>query len=269
MPCKFELQSLVMLGEHVSTQSANEEWTAPAEKVEDGMTLSVWPLAASALPALCSGNEGQMGAAALEQAVRKGRKFDQVLIGARLVFLRDGFERASVDDIAREAGVSKATIYAYFPDKQLLFLEVAHMECRRQVEDAEASITAEVPVRDMLMGVGEKITSVMMSDASRHMFRIVVAEAERFPLLARDMYQFGPALILGRLARGLQCYVDAGTLEVSDVELAANQFVQLCRAPIYDRIVFGLAGTIKPEEVRTGIDSAVDMFLARYGTAKA
>ena len=53
--------------------------------------------------------------------IRKGRKFDQVLEGARSVFLADGFEGASVDQIAKVAGVSKATLYSYFPDKRLLF----------------------------------------------------------------------------------------------------------------------------------------------------
>ncbi len=206
-----------------------------------------------------------MGVAALEHAVRKGRKFDQVLIGARTVFMRDGFARASVDDIAREAGVSKATIYAYFPDKQLLFLEVAGMECRRQVDDVEASMTADVPVRTMLTDAGERIAAVMMSETGRQVFRIVIAEAEHFPGLAQEMYDFGPGVVLGRLARGLQGYVDAGALAIPDVELAAHQFVQLCRAPIHDRIVFGMAKSIKPEEVRRGIDGAVDMFMAFYG----
>ncbi|MEZ5686188.1 MAG: helix-turn-helix domain-containing protein, partial [Paracoccaceae bacterium] len=72
--------------------------------------------------------------------IRKGRKFDQVLEGARAVFLRDGFEGASVDDIAREAGVSKATLYSYFPDKRLLFMEVAKCECARQADEAAALI---------------------------------------------------------------------------------------------------------------------------------
>ena len=58
--------------------------------------------------------------------VKQGRKWSQVLDGARTVFLRDGFEGASVDDIVREAGVSKATLYSYFPDKRLLFMEVSN-----------------------------------------------------------------------------------------------------------------------------------------------
>ena len=60
-----------------------------------------------------------------QSVVKQGRKWDQVLDGARKVFMRDGFEGASVDDIVREAGVSKATLYSYFPDKRLLFIETS------------------------------------------------------------------------------------------------------------------------------------------------
>ena len=55
------------------------------------------------------------------QVIVKGRKFDQVLQGARTVFMRDGFERASVDDIAKEAGVSKATLTLISPTNACCF----------------------------------------------------------------------------------------------------------------------------------------------------
>ncbi|MFN3994502.1 MAG: TetR/AcrR family transcriptional regulator, partial [Tabrizicola flagellatus] len=118
---------------------------------------------------------------AADHGVRRGRKFDQVLDGARKVFLRDGFERASVDDIAREAGVSKATIYAYFPDKQLLFLEVARCECHRQTDEAEAMVEGDVPVQVALTIAAERIVAFHLSDFGQRMFRIVVGEGEHFP----------------------------------------------------------------------------------------
>lgn len=65
----------------------------------------------------------------------RGRKFAQVLEGARKIFLRDGFEGASVDNIAREAAVSKATLYSYFPDKRLMFIEVFRTEIVRGTAD--------------------------------------------------------------------------------------------------------------------------------------
>ena len=70
--------------------------------------------------------------------VTRGRKFLQVLEGARTIFLRDGFEGAAVDDIAREAGVSKATLYSYFPDKRVMFMEVFRSELAREAADASA-----------------------------------------------------------------------------------------------------------------------------------
>ena len=60
--------------------------------------------------------------------------------------MRDGFEGASVDDIAKAAGVSKATLYSYFPDKRLLFSEVAKGECNRQADGAIAEIDINAPV---------------------------------------------------------------------------------------------------------------------------
>jgi TetR/AcrR family transcriptional regulator, mexJK operon transcriptional repressor len=200
-----------------------------------------------------------------DQGVRRGRKFDQVLEGARKVFLRDGFERASVDDIAREAGVSKATIYAYFPDKQLMFLEVARCECHRQTEEAEAMVGGDVPVRVALTIAAERIAAFLMSDFGQRMFRIVVGEGERFPGLGREFYDYGPGLIHARLVYHLGCYVGSGALKIEDIDLAADQFAQLCKAGIQEKLLFGMAGKLTPEDVHRSVHGAVEMFLARYG----
>ena len=200
-----------------------------------------------------------------DHGVRRGRKFDQVLEGARKIFMRDGFERASVDDIAREAGVSKATIYAYFPDKQLLFLEIARQECHRQTEAAAAMIDAAMPVRQALTIAAERIVAFQLSDFGQRMFRIVVGEGERFPGLGRQFYDFGPGLICDRLVHHLGCFVENGKLVISDLDLAADQFAQLCKATIHERLLFGMADTVTPDLARRSALGAVDMFLARYG----
>lgn len=202
---------------------------------------------------------------ASDHGVRRGRKFDQVLDGARKVFLRDGFERASVDDIAREAGVSKATIYAYFPDKQLLFLEVARCECHRQTNEAEAMVEGDVPVQVALTIAAERIVAFQLSDFGQRMYRIVVGEGERFPGLGRQFHDFGPGLIHARLVHHMQCYVAGGALKIDDVDLAADQFAQLCKASIHERLMFGMAETITPDLVHRTVHGAVEMFLARYG----
>jgi AcrR family transcriptional regulator len=197
--------------------------------------------------------------------IRKGRKYDQVLDGARRIFLRDGFDGASVDDIAREAEVSKATLYSYFPDKRLLFTEICNSECRRQTDEAEAALDYSVPVEELLTFAAERIAGFLMSDFGRNMFRLVVAEGARFPDLARQFYRNGPGLIHDRLVHHMRHLVDKGALKIDDFDLAADQFAQLCKAHIHEKLIFSLADEIKPADVTKSVQGAVEMFMARYG----
>jgi len=204
-----------------------------------------------------------MNAAA--QTIRRGRKFDQVIDGARVIFLRDGFERASVDEIAREAGVSKATLYSYFPDKRLLFMEIAKSECRRVADEAEALIHDTAPVAQVLQMAAERIVGFMMSDFGVRMFRVAVAESENFPAMAHDFYRSGPLMIRERLSNYLAKAVDRGDLAIDDISLAADQFAQLCKADIQDRLIFDGAGCCSPRDLTRTVEGAVAMFMARYG----
>lgn len=199
------------------------------------------------------------------QLIVKGRKFDQVLEGARIVFMRDGFERASVDDIAREAGVSKATLYAYFPDKRLLFLEIASTECRRQADDAEAHIDPNAPIADVLRLAAQKITSFMLSDFGQRIYRIAVAESENFPAVAHQFYHSGPKLVQDRITEMLRCATERGELVIDDIPFAAAQFAQLCKVDIQDRMIFTPSPCCTTADATRVIEGAVSMFMARYG----
>ncbi|MGC9446091.1 TetR/AcrR family transcriptional regulator [Cereibacter johrii] len=195
---------------------------------------------------------------------RKGRKMPQVLEGARRIFLRDGFEGASVDDIARAAGVSKATLYSYFPDKRLLFLEVAKAECLRQAEETVALITADLAPRAVLTLAATRIVAFVLSDFGIRTYRICVAEADRFPELGHEFYESGPALVRQRIVDYLAQAVGRGELAIDDLELAADQFAELCKADLFNRIVFGVGSAVGEPERQKVAQGAVEMFLARY-----
>ncbi len=199
-------------------------------------------------------------------APRKGRKFNQVLDGARTVFLRDGFEGASVDEIARVAAVSKATLYSYFADKKVLFAAVAKAECRRQANDLVGTIDQTQPCEAVLREIGRRLISFLVSDFGIRMFRICVAESDRFPQIGREYYQSGPAFVRQRIAAYLARAVERGELAIDDVDLAADQFAQLCKANVHPRQVFGAGGATARAQKRT-LDGAVAMFMACYGKA--
>lgn len=197
--------------------------------------------------------------------IRHGRKFSQVVDGAREVFLASGFEGASVDEIARVAGVSKATLYSYFPDKRLLFMEVIRMECARQTDEAITLIDLSAPVRVVLHAGAQHIIGFVTSEFGRGVHRMCVAEAERFPELGRQFYESGPEMGRARIVDFLRDACARGELHIDDLELAADQFVQLCKAHIFDRTICGVQVGFSDTEINRVIDGAVDMFMARYG----
>lgn len=198
--------------------------------------------------------------------IRQGRKFEQVLEGARAVFMRDGFEGANVDEIARQAGVSKATLYSYFADKRLLFMEVAARECRRQAEHAVAMIDMSGPPRQVLRSAAETMMRFFLSDFGRQVFRICVAEADRFPDLGRQFYASGPELVRGVMISYLKGAIDRGELAIDDVELAADQFPELCKASLHIRLLCGIQTEFSDAEIDRVLDGALETFMARYGT---
>ncbi len=202
-------------------------------------------------------------------SVKRGRKFDQVLEGARKVFLRDGFEGASVDDIAREAGVSKATLYSYFPDKRLLFSEVTRAECARQAESGVKLLDLDAPPQEVLTAAARRISAIATSEFGQRIYRICVAECDRFPELGRAFYESGPLLVRQRLAEYLRAAVERGELAIDDIDLAADQFAELCKANLHARVIFGTSTRCPSRDIERTICGAVEMFMARYGTTKA
>ncbi|MBY5933300.1 TetR/AcrR family transcriptional regulator [Tateyamaria omphalii] len=197
--------------------------------------------------------------------VRRGRKFDQVLEGARDVFMADGFEGASVDDIARAANVSKATLYSYFPDKRLLFMEVANSECARQSQDAIDNIDMNAPPRDVLCQAGKHFLKFITSKFGQQVFRICVAESDRFPEIGRAFYKSGPERMRDEMGEYFEAAVARGDLKIDDYTLAADQFGELCKADIWPRLMFGVIDSVTDDDIDRVVDSAVETFLARYG----
>lgn len=195
---------------------------------------------------------------------RRGRKFDQVLEGARKLFMAQGFEATSVDDIAREASVSKATIYSYFPDKRLMFSEVVRTECQRQTEAAGEPIAPGSPPETALYQIARQIMGTYISEISQQMFRICVAEAARFPELGQLFYESGPLSVRAEVLAYLEEAQAAGQFGIDDLELAADQFVELCKADLLLRAVFLHERDFSEDEQDRVARSAVEMFLARH-----
>ncbi|MEO1549924.1 MAG: TetR/AcrR family transcriptional regulator [Pseudomonadota bacterium] len=204
----------------------------------------------------------------LDDAPKLGRKVPQVLQGARKVFLDHGFEGASVDDIARESGVSKATLYSYFPDKEKLFAAVIQQSCEAQVADLKVTLSAKQCPIDGLHAAARSVVRLMLSKNMIPLFRLCVAEATRFPDLGFIFYTTGPKVWRSEVAEFLRKATARGALVIAedDFDLAAEHLTALCKTDVFYQNMF--CDSFKPskEDIDAVAQQAVETFLARFGS---
>jgi len=188
----------------------------------------------------------------------------QIMDGARSVFLGAGYDGASMNDIARAAGVSKGTLYAYFESKEDLFEAIIRAEYAQAAE--RLCIFRESDnVREALTDFGFRLMSRMCEPDTMAFSRVVVAAAGKFPNVGRAFYNAGPLYGATRLADRLAKFEAAGVLRVPDPERAAWQFVDLCQSYVYKRLLFGVVETVSPEEIRASVQAGVEVFMTSYG----
>lgn len=191
----------------------------------------------------------------------------QIMDGARSVFLGSGFDGASMNDIARAAGVSKGTLYAYFNSKDELFEAIIRGEYAQSAERL-CTFRREGDVREMLMDFGVRLISRMAEPGTRALARVVIAAAEKFPNVGRAFYEAGPLYGAARLAVELENLEKSGALKVPDPERAAWQFVDLCQSYVYKRLLFGVVDSISHDDIEASVEAGVDVFMKAYGADK-
>ncbi len=172
-----------------------------------------------------------------------------------------GFEGASTDEIVRRAGVSKGTVYKYFPDKASLFEAVIMRECSEQSRRVAELAVGDGSVRDRLGGLAGIYIEFLLSPFAQQIYRIAVGESRRFPEVGKAFYRSGPELVCRLLGEQL---AGMDELRVADPGLAAKQFVELCRAEFYFDVLFGVRKRVPKKEIEAAGGRVVDLFLKVY-----
>lgn len=189
----------------------------------------------------------------------------QILAGARVAFLEHGFDGASMGDIVAASGVSKATVYAYFPSKEQLFETLILDERLAQCEQAFALDPADHDVAKVLTALGASFMGYMTRPETIQIVRLVIAAAGKFPRLGQVFFEAGPQLGHARLKAYLEAQVAAGVLSIDNCGAAAGQFIELTKSGIIVPMLMGVIETCPPEKAEAAVKRAVTMFMRAYG----
>lgn len=187
----------------------------------------------------------------------------QILAGARKVFMDLGFDGASMGEIARAAGVSKGTLYVYFADKTALFeaiLEEEALQYGQVVFNFDPARDVETTLKEFALAYNR----LLCRPGGGSAIRTVMAIAERMPDVGRRYYARVLDQTINRLSDYLKAHVASGDLKIADCDLAASQFMELCKASLFLPFVFQAAPAPSEARMTEVVDSATRMFLAAY-----
>jgi AcrR family transcriptional regulator len=195
----------------------------------------------------------------------RDQRREAIMEVAREVFFEEGYAAASMSSIAARLGGSKGTLYNYFRSKEELFEAQIREGCSRIAEEVFDNLSADGPVDEVLMRLGEQYLDHIYSDWAVQTFRLLVAEATRSPQLARFFYDVGPAVGLKRLETYLKEARARGMVDIADCAQAAREFLSLCQGHKHFTIMLNLEPQPGREEIATYVRHAVTLFLKSYG----
>ncbi|MDO6406559.1 TetR/AcrR family transcriptional regulator [Pantoea phytobeneficialis] len=197
------------------------------------------------------------------------QKRKEILDAASSVFLEQGYERASMDGVAKTAGCSKATLYNYFNSKESLFEAVVRTfstnYLTRAADELYSADNQSLSLADKLQQFGESMLGVMTSDwKAMQLYRMVVGEAGHSDI-GELFYESGVRESMNALTLVMEKYMESGELSRSNPGLRAKQFSALVKAEADELFLRRQMPVYTDKEVATMVENAVQVFL--QGTA--
>lgn len=196
-----------------------------------------------------------------------------MLKAATQQFMQHGFEVASIDAIAESSGVSKVTIYSYFPTKAALFqAAITHRIDETFGEEAGLDWERLDPRQpaQALTQIGRGFVALMRSPDIVQRHRSLYGAIGQDPAAAQNFFAAGPQQLTAAVARYLAAADAANALSVPDPHMAANQFLSLFLGLGHIRALLGLDVPTRREDealVRSNVELALRAFAPRDAPA--
>ena len=163
---------------------------------------------------------------------------NRVIRAARALFLARGFDGVSVDEIARQARVSKPTIYSHFNGKAGLFVSILEQACQKLTEPLLPGSAAARPIAEVLHEHARQHTRAVLTPEVIALHRLFIAEAPKFPELSRRYFAMGPQVAYDVIGAFLAERAGAKEIVCADPASAARYYAALVVNPCRMRLLF-------------------------------
>ena len=178
---------------------------------------------------------------------------------AAIVFLRDGYAAAHMDEVARGAGMSKRTLYQHYASKAALF-EAVMQDCLAPF-GMDMAVERDPNLATALCGMLEALIHHLFEPRQVAIFRLVIAEVNRSPELADAFHRAGPGRGANSLERRLASEIEQGRLRLTDAREAARMLFGMALGATHTFLLLGVQGPPEGTEVARLVANAVETFL--------
>lgn len=182
-----------------------------------------------------------------------------------VLFLARGVGPVPIEEIARTAGVSKGTLYKYFPDKAALFDAGVRLEQQR-INTARAAAAGGPggPWIDQLRGFGLATLAFITSAPAIDFYSVLAGELRRHPDLARLFYDAGPGATRAALAELLAAGHAAGELTIADPHTAADELFGVWQGFTNFQLSLGIDVDVIRADLPRRVDDGIGLLLAAH-----
>jgi AcrR family transcriptional regulator len=187
------------------------------------------------------------------------RRHRALLETASRLFLERGLDAVSLDEIARQAGVAKRSIYARYGDKSALFVAAIEHCFAARLDMLHAFEPSHPRAESGLLAFGRKFLDLALEPDALALLRLFITAAPRFPGLAKLFVERNRHRATGEVVRVLAFYADRGEIRLRDPQLMAEQFFILVVGIPQRLALLGLREP--PQQEQRRLRAAIRLFL--------
>jgi TetR/AcrR family transcriptional regulator of autoinduction and epiphytic fitness len=194
---------------------------------------------------------------------------DAILVGAKRLFLAEGYDGVNLERIAEAAGVSRQTVYNQFGSKEAVFRSMIEFHWANINKDEIFSDLPKARAPENPKATLKRFADAILrfvSDTDQIAFtRLVIAESRRLPWIGQEFYRLGKQPLLRAFVRCIQRMIEDRQLACPNPELAAHQFLGLIQEfVIWPKVMAIGAAVLDMPPDKVVIEEAIRMFLGRY-----
>jgi TetR/AcrR family transcriptional repressor of mexJK operon len=191
-------------------------------------------------------------------------KQQKILEMAAKLFLQNGYEGVSVDEVTRAAGGSKTNVYTYFGGKEGLFTAVVDYLMAARLQPFKDLKVSDHPPEKALKEIGRTFLDIILDEHILALHRLIVAESARFPQLGRAWFAAGPEYVYRSVEGYLEAQQRVGRLRPGNPRRAAALFLDMITFDVHHRTLLGVTPRPGQAELERLVEDAVDTFLHGY-----